>query len=245
MNSTNSKVLSCRHKFHSTCIERWCRLNQPCRCPLCRATVRMNGGTKSPKRSPNYSLNRTESGRSLRSNSGISSSTDEIIWDSEVLNEISRLITAKRRGNWVKLITAKRKKELAKSRNSPKKKMDDTSLYYKYANNPAFKTMIDKIMSNPKHMKDISLVPMDIQKQDDKTKCYFCNDKLLRNFTNSSIIKKNNKCPHCKKYYCYAHIWPEHHGCIKIDIKHGTAKLNKFRRIPTGQQSFSDFTKYM
>jgi hypothetical protein len=215
----------------------------------------MNGGAKSPKKkSPNHSLNRTESGRSLnrtesgrsfiRSNSEISSSTGEI-WDSKVLREISQLIHSKRRGNWVKLITAKRKKELAKSKSSPKKKTHDNILYYKYANNPEFKKMIDKIMSDPKHMKDISLVPMDRQKQDDNTKCNFCKDKLRRNFTNSSIIKKNNQCKHCKKYYCYAHIWPEHHGCIKIAIKHGTAKLNKFRRIPTGQQSFSDFAKYM
>ena len=68
--------------------------------------------------------------------------------------------------------------------------MPYTSLYYKYANDPAFKKMIDKIMSDPKHMKDIALVPMDRQKQGDKTKCNFCNDKLRRNFTNSSIIKK-------------------------------------------------------
>lgn len=186
--------------------------------------------SKTSHRSPNSRSNsRTLSGISLaRSDSNISLGSRAESASELNLREFSDFIHGSPR--WDKVIKGIREQN-KKSHRAKTHEEHVKELYVKIAKSPRFKKILEKSMSDPNRDYNTELVPLDLQIQKDKNKCFYCNDKLIAGlpgfFGNSSLIKRSNKCKHCGKYYCAAHLMPDHHNCIKYLKKKGSVYWQK------------------
>jgi hypothetical protein len=77
-------------------------------------------------------------------------------------------------------------------------------------------TKMKKKRHNSKNDDRFTIMPLSLQHQEDKSKCFLCNKKITGILNNFSILKRFNKCKHCFKYYCKSHFSPELHDCVKL-----------------------------